>query len=447
MLHAVGMLSGSVYFDVDSDGSRDPSEIGVPGIVVRLVDSNSTDSSMERSTITDDDGAYTFDELEPGTYEISKRQSPALNDNESPSSSSGAVAVDLLSDVTLTDDQELDGNDFTERTLRPNFINVAWFFASSPPGTQMLREMIAVGEELAGDAALAASIRAGGTEVPDDVDNTPIAVDDAFSIEVNETLTVNAESGVLSNDLDIDGDSLSASLVSQPANGVVTLESDGSFSYLPVADFVGDDSFTYTVSDGANTSSEGTVRITVTPFETNNQPFGSVTPGSFEDTDLLGIRTDLVAGAPPITANHVDGDIDYTGYSNPPTYGNHHGFDSSGTDSNPGVTPRPSGVYTSEEPDEDLLHNLEHGHVWISYNPNLISASDRAALEQLVRDGSADPNGGGAGVILTPRSENDTAIALASWARLLTLDTYEPSTVRDFVETNRGKAPEGFITP
>jgi hypothetical protein len=192
-------------------------------------------------------------------------------------------------------------------------------------------------------------------------------------------------------------------------------------------------------------SNTGTVRINVTPVD--NQPFGAVTPGSFAAPGVLGIRTDLVPGAPPITAFHDNGDVDYTGYSNPPTYGAHHGFDPQGIDGNPGITPRPTGIYTTEQPEEDLIHNLEHGHVWISYNPNLISERDRQALERLVRDGSPNPNGGGVGVILTPRAANDTMIALASWARLLTLDSFDATAIRNFVLANRGKSPEGFITP
>ena len=218
-------------------------------------------------------------------------------------------------------------------------------------------------------------------------------------------------------------------------------------SYAPDTDFTGNDSFTYTANDESNTSDVATVSIEVTTEAVTNELFGTVTPGAFDDPDLLGTRTDLVAGAPPITALHIDGDVDYTGYSNPPTYGNHHGFDPDGTDVNPGITPRPTGVYTEPQPEEDLIHNLEHGHVWISYNPSLISDGDRSALEQLVRDGSNDTNGGGVGVILTPRPENDSMIALASWAHLQKLDSYDPIAIRDFVETNRGHAPEGFITP
>ena len=49
MLHAAAVLSGSVYFDADSDGSRGTSEIGVPGVVIRLSESDSPDSSLARS--------------------------------------------------------------------------------------------------------------------------------------------------------------------------------------------------------------------------------------------------------------------------------------------------------------------------------------------------------------------------------------------------------------
>ena len=104
------------------------------------------------------------------------------------------------------------------------------------------------------------------------------------------------------------------------------------------------------------------------------------------------------------------------------------------------ITPRPTGVYETEQPDEDLVHNLEHGHVWISYNPNLLSSADQSALEQLVDDGGTDT-----GVILTPRSQNTTVIALASWAHLQTLDSFDATPIRDFIETNRGHTPEGFI--
>src|SRR5207249_3456836 len=63
------------------------------------------------------------------------------------------------------------------------------------------------------------------------VNDAPVAVNDSYSTAEGTTLDVVA-TGVLSNDSDVDGDSLSAVLVSGPANGSLTLNSNGSFSYL-----------------------------------------------------------------------------------------------------------------------------------------------------------------------------------------------------------------------
>ncbi len=64
------------------------------------------------------------------------------------------------------------------------------------------------------------------------VNDAPVAVADSYSVEENDTLTV-AASGVLGNDTDVDGDSLSAVLVSNVSNGSLTLNADGSFDYTP----------------------------------------------------------------------------------------------------------------------------------------------------------------------------------------------------------------------
>ena len=61
------------------------------------------------------------------------------------------------------------------------------------------------------------------------------------------------------------------------------------------------------------------------------------------------------------------------------------------------------------------------------------------ALESFVLDGGVN-----VGVILTPRSDNTSVIAVASWARLLTLESFDDAQIREFVETNRGHAPEGY---
>jgi VCBS repeat-containing protein len=96
-----------------------------------------------------------------------------------------------------------------------------------------------------------------------DVTNeAPVALDDSYDIGPNHALTVPAP-GVLGNDYDPDDDAITASLVSGPQNGTLSLNADGSFTYTPDQDFHGTDTFTYQVSDGLATSDPATVTLNV----------------------------------------------------------------------------------------------------------------------------------------------------------------------------------------
>src|SRR5206468_2645714 len=91
----------------------------------------------------------------------------------------------------------------------------------------------------------------------------PVGIDDRYTTVEDTTLTV-AALGVLANDSDVDGDTLSAVLVSQPTHGSLTLNSNGSFTYSPAANYNGPDSFTYKANDGQADSGIATVTITIT---------------------------------------------------------------------------------------------------------------------------------------------------------------------------------------
>ena len=91
----------------------------------------------------------------------------------------------------------------------------------------------------------------------------PVANNDAYTTIKGQELDVAAANGVLVNDTNADGNALSAQLVNGPANGTVTLNPDGSFSYTPAAGFWGLDSFTYTAMNGMAVSNTATVTITV----------------------------------------------------------------------------------------------------------------------------------------------------------------------------------------
>lgn len=100
----------------------------------------------------------------------------------------------------------------------------------------------------------------------------PVAADDEYhSTEGFEnTLSVSASQGVLRNDRDPEGGSLTARNASNPPHGRVTLRGDGSFTYNSDPSFFGDDRFTYRVEDAQGKSSTGTVTIHVAPV--NDSP-------------------------------------------------------------------------------------------------------------------------------------------------------------------------------
>lgn len=66
---------------------------------------------------------------------------------------------------------------------------------------------------------------------------------------------------------DENGDTLTFSLDQEPMLGMVTIDSNGSFTYQPNAEVTGSDSFTFTASDGINFPVSGTINITIEALE------------------------------------------------------------------------------------------------------------------------------------------------------------------------------------
>jgi uncharacterized repeat protein (TIGR01451 family) len=91
----------------------------------------------------------------------------------------------------------------------------------------------------------------------------PVANNDSYSTNQNTPLTV-LGAGVLANDTDADNNSLTAARVTDPSHAAsFTLNSNGSFSYTPVTNYIGPDSFTYRANDGEKNSNVATVTIAV----------------------------------------------------------------------------------------------------------------------------------------------------------------------------------------
>ncbi|MDZ4234866.1 MAG: Ig-like domain-containing protein, partial [Dietzia sp.] len=80
---------------------------------------------------------------------------------------------------------------------------------------------------------------------------TPVAASDAYTTAEGNPLTIPSP-GVLGNDSDVNNDTLTVASFTQPADGAVVFNPDGSFTYTPDADFAGADRFTYTVTDAGS---------------------------------------------------------------------------------------------------------------------------------------------------------------------------------------------------
>ncbi|MFW6428763.1 MAG: carboxypeptidase regulatory-like domain-containing protein, partial [Desulfosalsimonas sp.] len=93
------------------------------------------------------------------------------------------------------------------------------------------------------------------------VNDPPEAADDLVAADNAPVLIEN----VLANDTDIDGDVLEISDFSQPLHGAVEAEGNGAFTYTPGADFTGEDSFTYTVTDGNGEQDTASVTVRISP--------------------------------------------------------------------------------------------------------------------------------------------------------------------------------------
>ena len=128
--------------------------------------------------------------------------------------------------------------------------------------------------------------------------------------------------------------------------------------------------------------------------------------------------------------NHISVGASHESYnSNPPTSGPHYEEWES------------KGVYKEQQPDEGLVHNLEHGYIWISYRPD---ASPKI-IEQLENFYSF-----GKKIIIEPRKENDKTIALAAWNWLDKFDStskdalsdIEIKRISDFIDAYINRGPE-----
>ncbi|MDQ2854177.1 MAG: DUF3105 domain-containing protein [Chloroflexota bacterium] len=110
------------------------------------------------------------------------------------------------------------------------------------------------------------------------------------------------------------------------------------------------------------------------------------------------------------------------------------------------TTPAQWGAYTTAEPQERMVHNLEHGGIVIWYQPAKLDAAGVAALTAFVNQQITTAQ---FKVVVTPWAGADFGhpIAVTAWTWLLYLDTPDLDAVRTFLDAHYGQAPEPFGGP
>lgn len=143
----------------------------------------------------------------------------------------------------------------------------------------------AIDDSRGGTATASVTITVGDLNTP------PIANDVEVSVEAGSPVTID----VLANDSDPDGDPLSIVGLGAPAHGTVTVNADNTITYTPDIDFVGTDSFGYTIGDGRGGTASATVAVNVVGY---NAP-----PIAMPDRGIAIMNTPLVIA---VLANDVD---------------------------------------------------------------------------------------------------------------------------------------------
>jgi hypothetical protein len=108
---------------------------------------------------------------------------------------------------------------------------------------------------------------------------------------------------------------------------------------------------------------------------------------------------------------HVEGTVEYE--QTPPTGGPHNAVWLN------------CGVYDQPVPNENAVHSMEHGAVWVTYNPDDIAGDELETLKSHLPSNY---------VILSPYEGMDTPIALSNWNHQLKVDSADDERISEFFE-------------
>jgi large repetitive protein len=244
-------------------------------------------------TYTISDGKGGTDTATATLRVTSSNTAPEANDDTGLSTTLGTpLTIDVLAN-----DSDPDGDPLTITDVRLNdpaqgtveIVGNKVVFTPADPSVNTTAEIIyTVSDGRGGEDTASAFVAVRPLVAPN---SAPVAGDDSILGQAGGAIT----GSVLDNDSDPDDDPLTVVGNTTPANGRLFIGPDGTFAYLPNPGFTGEDSFTYTVSDGKGGTDTATVTLKVNAApEANDDPV-------------------LVQEGAPITGNVLDNDSDPEG--------------------------------------------------------------------------------------------------------------------------------------
>jgi hypothetical protein len=150
--------------------------------------------------------------------------------------------------------------------------------------------------------------------------------------------------------------------------------------------------------------------IGIIAYAAANQGLGDKSSLKYAEHQISGLHTQHGLGR-----KHVAGPVGYPGQADTPPIGGNHN-----------QTPQSCQVYTAAVANEHAVHSLEHGAVWVTYNPTKVSAAEIATLKGLV-DGNPSR-------LLSPYPGLKSPISLQAWGEQVFVDKPSDSRVNRFLD-------------
>ena len=289
-----GTIGDMVWVDENQDQTIDDSEAGLAGATVQLIDFLT--NQIVDETTTDVNGHYLFENVEAGRYIIKVLTNTIPNDY-------GPTTALTYEYILAPGEDYLDADfGFFDNSIQEECdIPVLTICTEPMQPVDICPDFCYENYEVVeAKTTFSCSIKYLGecikyTALPDfygpdvieiiacDLDGTdcdtayvniqvgncdPLSGNEAPTAVADETTTDEGTSvniNVLANDTDPEDDTLTVGSFTQPANGTVILNSDGSFTYTPNAGFTGVDVFTYQACDDENACSTTSVKVNVLP--------------------------------------------------------------------------------------------------------------------------------------------------------------------------------------